>query len=898
MLYRLCPTAALLVAAIFLYATAFGQEACAEAGVSHELGAPFYTGAIMPTPREAAYRDEYVALLDGPAGVRCYDIRIDGFGPARELAERLILSAFGRYDALYPGIEDAPAAAPCVPVAVALASSDAAKPYVSRYGLGERVATLGAQGYVLEIRPHAVLCLGMDNAGVVNAVASLLQLTHVRDGKLVARCASVCDWPAFTTRYTAEYFLPGPDFFDWMMLNKINGFAACYPGMNWHEMPQAKWDGLKVIGDYIEQYQTMQFMAEFHVGGRRGPLLDCGNPAHVSRLLETIHRTIELSHARHIMICYDDVRPELQPEEQKRFKSTVEAHGHLMQQVYDAVKGQSPETIVCFCTPYYQGRHHRRWRDGESRGKGLAYLNGIGAWPCKDVRIVWTGPVTESRVITVEDIEDYLGRLGIEGPLFYWDNTWHYHQPLRNFHARYPNGFVDHCADRTSYINVNGVRPIGRFFAVTANDYYWNPEAFDPKRARRQAVAQFMGPPAVPAAEGLYDVRGEDYFVFFSARVDLPAFKQAIADLEDASLEPALPEHCWAAYNGVVDKRCADKGPPPAAAQRRTAPLIRGTLWWIVYDTYAQWTKAQFTQAIEAQRAVGFDVLWILNTPTLLRKAEEGPVDLMETIYAVADEKDMHVIADLPKGGWHGKTTAEEMIATLSDYAASFHARYGAHKSFYGWYLNHEINPIAPDDAEQSGYWRQAWRGVADACHEVAPGSVVTISPFFLLDEPRRRGFVYLTPGQYADWWGKTLEETGIDILMLQDSGEHLSFFTLEQREPFFAAVADACHQAGAQFWVNVETGEAHVANWDEFLELSKQGKVPWRFTPIDRLAKKLRLAARYSDSIINWGYFPYMNPTPPAGKEMDGQQQAYAAYKAYYERMTAAGVKRPPLAQ
>ncbi len=53
--------------------------------------------------------------------------------------------------------------------------------------------------------------------------------------------------------------------------------------------------------------------------------------------------------------------------------------------------------------------------------------------------------------------------------------------------------------------------------------------------------------------------------------------------------------------------------------------------------------------------------------------------------------------------------------------------------------------------------------------------------------------------------------KTGIDILMLQDSGEHLAFFTIEQREPFFNSVAKACHNAGAQFWVNVETGEADV---------------------------------------------------------------------------------------
>ena len=324
-------------------------------------------------------------------------------------------------------------------------------------------------------------------------------------------------------------------------------------------------------------------------------------------------------------------------------------------------------------------------------------------------------------------------------------------------------------------------------------------------------------------------------------------------------------------------------------AQEQTPPLIRGALWWVT-DAYKDWTREQFDQAMQAQCDVGFDVLWILNTPGLLDRALEAEAageskDVLGIVYDVADAKGMRVIADLPKGGWYGKAEAVDMVATVTDYIRRYHGRYGHHKSFYGWYLNYEINPIDPGDTIESAFWRSAWKAITVECHRVTPDSVVTISPFFLLDDTSRRGFIYLTPEQYASWWGKTLEETGIDILMLQDSGEHLSFFTLEQREPFFAAMAKACHDTGAQFWVNVETGEAHVADWDEFIALSQERKVPWRFTPIDWLEKKLRLAARYGDSIINWGYFPYMDPFPP-GEPHPGAKEAYDAYKAYYGRV------------
>lgn len=336
------------------------------------------------------------------------------------------------------------------------------------------------------------------------------------------------------------------------------------------------------------------------------------------------------------------------------------------------------------------------------------------------------------------------------------------------------------------------------------------------------------------------------------------------------------------------------------AASPQTPPLIRGTLWYIVQAHPTDWTKERLEQAIDAQRAVGFDVLWILNTPDLVNKAETpGALDIVETVYALADARGMRVISDLPVGGWYGKATAESMIAELSGYAGKFHARYGKHASFYGWYLNHEINPIAPEDAEQSAFWRRVWRKVTKDCHTIAPGSVVTISPFFLLDEPRRRGFIYLTPRQYADWWGQTLSETGIDILMLQDSGEHLSFFTLAQREPFWAAVAEACHKAGAQFWLNVESGEAEAPDWETYLKLEAEKKVPWRFTPMDWLQKKLELASKYADGIINWGYFPYMDPHPLPNKTTQDSETSYASYRSYFERIKqTSGAAFPALPQ
>jgi len=96
------------------------------------------------------------------------------------------------------------------------------------------------------------------------------------------------------------------------------------------------------------------------------------------------------------------------------------------------------------------------------------------------------------------------------------------------------------------------------------------------------------------------------------------------------------------------------------------------------------------------------------------------------------------------------------------------------------------------------------------------------------------------------------------------------------------------------------------VRSWDEFLPLEAQRKVPWRFTPIEWLEQKLLLAAKYSDNIINWGYFPFMDPYRNEGgqgasggefgEEAEASRAAYKQYQAYYQRVMSSPVSQSPL--
>jgi len=273
---------------------------------------------------------------------------------------------------------------------------------------------------------------------------------------------------------------------------------------------------------------------------------------------------------------------------------------------------------------------------------------------------------------------------------------------------------------------------------------------------------------------------------------------------------------------------------------------------------------------------------------------------VIDMIYSVADELDMKVISDvdLTGGNLYPSGNVDELIKKCNIYTTYYYEKYGNHSSFWGWYLNNEINPIENSDHTQSAFWRAIWKAVVSKCHELAPGSKVTISPFILLDKEGHRGFKYLEPSEYEEWWYNTLKETGIDIIMLQDSGaEHLSFFTLEEREPFFAAFASACSRAGKELWLNVESAQVEAENWEHALQMEREGNRAWKFTPIEWLGQKLDLAAKYGTQIVNWGYFPMMNPLQtPSGmtvEDIDGQivdlsgrKANYNAYKTYMENI------------
>jgi len=310
----------------------------------------------------------------------------------------------------------------------------------------------------------------------------------------------------------------------------------------------------------------------------------------------------------------------------------------------------------------------------------------------------------------------------------------------------------------------------------------------------------------------------------------------------------------------------------------RPAKLI-GTLWWLGPDEAHRSAEA-WKPDLDQMQALGFTTI-ILNGPYVGEDLAPGQADPMEAFFAEADRRRLTLFLDtLAAPEWWTLADPAPEVARARARIQRLQQRYGAHRSFGGWYIPYE-GYVFWD--KQATLVRTLYRDIAAACKEAAPRRPVLISPFFILDRDGYLGsFRWATPEEYEAFWSDTLRATQIDIVALQDSGEHLSCYTIDQRRPFFAAMKAACRASGKTFWGNVETGELDVPDLDTFVarygrktSVNDPVTTPaWRGVPGEKLRDKLRLVGDYTRTAITWGYQQFAR---------DGQTPASTAlYKEY----------------
>ncbi len=315
-------------------------------------------------------------------------------------------------------------------------------------------------------------------------------------------------------------------------------------------------------------------------------------------------------------------------------------------------------------------------------------------------------------------------------------------------------------------------------------------------------------------------------------------------------------------------------------------PTISGPMWWYTPKESAAWGVKGWGGELDRESRIGFDFLWLANVTSALASKED--VSVLAILLDLCARRGVRVILSTgASAGWYRALNLEEELGTCSDNIARIGERFRGHPAFSGWYLPHEIYMFW---GEPAAYIQALYSVLAERCRKAA-ALPVAVSPFFNLDRDKVFGDLrYCEPDEYRQYWAGLLRNSGIDTVILQDSGQHFSYVTNEMRRPFFAAMRESCAAAGAAFWANAETAEFECSSKEEYVR--RYGKVhpstirnaPWRPTPIPRLRKKLALASEYCEKILTWGYWEYCRPSLG-----EAAQEWYRGYKAYYDGIRSA---------
>lgn len=317
---------------------------------------------------------------------------------------------------------------------------------------------------------------------------------------------------------------------------------------------------------------------------------------------------------------------------------------------------------------------------------------------------------------------------------------------------------------------------------------------------------------------------------------------------------------------------------------RRCRPLISGSLWAYNPKESERWGVSGWTQELERQADLGFDLLWILNADVAVSTSENAAV--FRGVLDLCAKRKMKVIlgTGTGQGVWYQHFDLLKDVADCGESIVKIGNLFRGHPAFWAWYIPHEIYRMwgKPND-----YIQGLYPALVERCKRAA-NLPVTLSPFFILDREGNFGdFRFSEPEDYTDYWSRLIRRSGFDIVMLQDSGEHFSFVTNAERRPFFKAMSKACRKGGAKFWGNVETAEIDLPNKAEFVK--RYGRVcsstvpnsPWRPVPIARLREKLELATDYCENIVTWGYQDFGRP-----KLNDAAKHWYEDYRRYYRAL------------
>lgn len=336
-----------------------------------------------------------------------------------------------------------------------------------------------SEAYRVACEPKRIAIDGEGPAGMFNGVMTLMQLIR-RDGEfLEITLAEIGDGPVWKKRFMGDYTPFSGDRIRFAAEYKYGGLAYQYRS-EWHQFTAERFRDAFAPQKRYADAGILKFMLVYHIyatdGVRKKQFFNIASEEDLKGLAERC-RFARDSGFRFIMICTDDWTPLqdgryvlLSPEEKRKFgDSAGRGHGFLMSYLQKEVPGVE----WSFCPPVYSLQHT------DNAPAMQQYLKELGGSLPPEIPIVWTGPRVISREITAAEEKTFSGYAGGH-QTFLWDNSECIRFPVQRWETR----IAPELAASGIFINAHGFAASRwmLWFGMTANEYLWNPAAYDADR--------------------------------------------------------------------------------------------------------------------------------------------------------------------------------------------------------------------------------------------------------------------------------------------------------------------------------------------------------------------------------------------------------------------------------
>ena len=280
----------------------------------------------------------------------------------------------------------------------------------------------------------------------------------------------------------------------------------------------------------------------------------------------------------------------------------------------------------------------------------------------------------------------------------------------------------------------------------------------------------------------------------------------------------------------------------------------------------SNWSDQDWCNDLDNMKSVGIDTLIIIRggyNNKCIYPSKHFPhqkdqnEDFLDLILRESEKRDMKVfvglyITNLTWNDGDAKTEIEKNELFTDEVIE----RYSKYKSFYGWYIPHEVGCDILNICDIFYY-------LAKMCKEKTPDKKVMISPFFYTNPDVIPENERLSAIDTYHEWDKILAKSGkyIDIASFQDGSA-----PLEKITDYFENAKKAFDKYNIELWSNIELFDA-----------SMRGFYP---LPFDLLKTKARLVKPYVKKFICFEFSHFLSHQ----SIFESSRNLFKLYKEYYK--------------